>query len=165
MPDRPTEAAESAVPVLVVGLGSDSTGDPALAVALDLAQRLGAHLHVVHVVSLEDHPVDPDAADWEEQARQAVAVHRHQVADQLADAEVGWDYETRHGEPAVELAAVADERAALYIIVGTRGEGPLHALSRLLRPSVSHAVIGHRHRPILVVPTPDNAADSAAKSQ
>jgi hypothetical protein len=34
MPDRPTEAAESAVPVLVVGLGSDNTAAPALAVAL-----------------------------------------------------------------------------------------------------------------------------------
>jgi nucleotide-binding universal stress UspA family protein len=159
MPDRSTEAAENAVPVLVVGLGSDSTGDRALAVALDLAQRLGAHLHVVHVVSLEDHPVDPDAADWEQQARQAAAEHRHRVSDQLADTKIGWGYETRHGEPAVELAAVAEDRAALYIIVGTRGEGPMHALSRLLRPSVSHAVIGHQHRPILVVPTADNDAE------
>jgi len=42
---------------------------------------------------------------------------------------------------------------------GTRGEGPLHALSRLLRPSVSHGVIGHQHRPILVVPAADINAE------
>ena len=30
----------------------------------------------VHVVNLEDYPVDTDAADWEQQARQTVAEHR-----------------------------------------------------------------------------------------
>jgi nucleotide-binding universal stress UspA family protein len=151
-------AAGSAAPVLVVGSGATP---PATASSLSrsTSRSASAHICTVHVVTLEDYPVDPDAADWEEQARRAVAVHRQRVAEELVDAEVSWSYETRHGEPAVELAAVAEDRAALYIIVGTPGEGPLHALSRLLRPSVSHAVIGHQHQPSSWSPRPDNAPD------
>lgn len=155
------EHADSAAITLVVGHGPGSGGDHALGIAAELARRLGAHLHVVHVVTIEDHPVDPDAADWEERAEHVLARRRDHVDRALADQGVEWDYETRRGDPADQLGRAADERDALLIVVGTRGEGIRTVVSRLLAPSVSHAVISHQHRPVLVVPPPARTSASS----
>ncbi len=53
---------------IVVGVNRDPASQEALIVAADLARRLHAHLHVVHVVDLADYPIDPDASDWEQRA-------------------------------------------------------------------------------------------------
>ena len=142
-------------PTLVVGHSQDPSSDFALAAAADLARRLGGRLHVVHVIEIEDYPVDSDAADWEQQGAAVIAEQRRRVEARLADAGVPWSYEDRRGDPASELAKAAAERRALMIVLGTRGEGLWQALSRLIEPSVSHGVIGRQHRPVLVVPSPE----------
>ena len=159
-----TGQANETVPVLVVGYSQDVSCDRALAVAADLGRRLGAQLHVVHVLELEDFPADADAADWEEQGRLAVGEERGRLEQALASEGVIWDFETRRGDPAVELARAADERSASMIVVGTRGEGFRAALLRLTEPSVSHGVIGYQHRPVLVVPA-DARNDAGKASQ
>ncbi|MDX6585475.1 MAG: hypothetical protein QOI10_4659, partial [Solirubrobacterales bacterium] len=50
---------------LVVGYSEDPASGSALAVAADLAGRLFAHLHVAHVIDLDDYPIDPDSPSWE----------------------------------------------------------------------------------------------------
>lgn len=149
MTDPPDSAPATA---LVVGHGPGTESDHVLRAAAELARRLGAHLHVVHVVTLDDYPVDPDAADWEEAAAQELARQHERVDRVLAGHGVMWDYETRRGAPADELRNAAEEHDALLIVVGTRGEGLRTVVSRLLEPSVSHAVIGRQSRPVLVVP-------------
>jgi nucleotide-binding universal stress UspA family protein len=139
---------------LVLGHGRDPASALALRVAADLARRLHAHLHVVHGVDLGDYPIDPDAADWEDQARRALAEQRRAVATALAGTDRTWTYHAARGSPAALLASVAEEHDALMIIVGTRGEGFLAHLDRLLGGSVSHGVIRGQHRPVLVVPPP-----------
>jgi nucleotide-binding universal stress UspA family protein len=116
----PFPAAE---PTLLVGHGRDPSSDHALAVAVDLARRLGARLHVAHAICLDDYPIDPDAADWEEQGAAGVAEQRRHVEQLLADTPVRWSYEARRGEPGVVLARAAAKQDALMIVVGTRGEG------------------------------------------
>jgi nucleotide-binding universal stress UspA family protein len=150
---------ETAATTLLVGYSPGSGGDHALTVAADLALRLGARVHVVHVITLEDYPIDPDAADWEEQARHHLARQRDTVTRVLADRGLAGDYETRRGDPADELCRAADEQDALLIVVGTRGEGLRVVVPRLLEPSVSHTVIRHQHRPVLVVPPPATASE------
>src|SRR4051794_18486591 len=59
--------ATEAAPTLVIGHGRDPSSDFALAAAIALARRLRGRLHIVHVVGLSDYPIDPDAADWQEQ--------------------------------------------------------------------------------------------------
>jgi nucleotide-binding universal stress UspA family protein len=145
---------EPAMPTLILGHGRDPSSDHALTVAADLGRRLGARLHVVHAICLEDYPIDPDAADWEEQGAAAVAEERRHVEHLLADAPLQWSYEARRGEPAAVLTRAADEYDALMIVVGSRGEGLRRALARLADPSVSHGVIGHQRHPVLVVPLP-----------
>lgn len=149
---------EPAMPTLILGHGRDSSSDHALTVAADLGRRLGARLHVVHAICLEDYPIDPDAADWEQGAA-AVAEERRHVEHLLTDTAVQWSYEARHGEPPAVLTRAADEHHALMIVVGSRGEGLRRTLARLADPSVSHRVIGHLRHPVLVVPLPHSESD------
>ena len=149
-PAQPTSAA-----TIVAGHGRDPSSEPALAAAVDLAARLGAYLHVVHVVDLDDYPVDSDAADWDEQGERELAEQRDHVEAVLARSGITWSYDTRRGDPADVLALAADERDALMIVVGTRGEGIRAALERLLDRSVSHGLIRRQRRPVLVVPRPN----------
>ena len=139
-------------PTLVVGHGQDPSSDHALHAVVDLAQRLGGRLHVVHVIDLHDYPINIDAPDWEQRGAEAVAAERRHVEGMLIDAPVPWTYEARHGEPAKVLCTAAEEHDALLIVVGSRGEGLRRALGRLMDPSISHGVIQRQHRPVLVVP-------------
>ena len=149
--DEPTKKPTA---TLIVGHCRDSSSEHALAVAAELGRRLGARLHVVHAAVLEDYPVDPDAADWEEQGERTLAEERHHVEAALTRTGLPWTYQSCRGNPAKALATAAGEHDALMIIVGTRGEGLRAALLRLAQPSVSHALIEHQGRPVLVVPPP-----------
>ena len=151
----PIDADRTADPTLVVGHGQDPSSDHALLAAVDLGRRLGGRLHVVHVIDLNDYPINIDAPDWEQRGAEAVAAEQRHVEHLLAGAPVPWTYEARHGDPAKVLCAAADEHDALLIVVGSRGEGLRRALGRLMDPSISHAVIQRQRRPVLVVPTHD----------
>jgi nucleotide-binding universal stress UspA family protein len=118
-----------------------------------LGRRLGAVVHVVHAISLDDYPVDPDAGDWEAQAARVLQSQRTEVEVALTGVVPGWSYHAARGDPVHLLAVVAEEYDALMIIVGTRGTGAGAALGRLLHRSVSRGVIGRQRRPVLVVPS------------
>jgi nucleotide-binding universal stress UspA family protein len=139
---------------IVVGHSRDPASQEALRVARDLAERLGARLHVVHGVDLGDYPINPDAADWEEQAERTLAEQQVQVQTALANCPQGWTYSASRGGPVGLISGVAEEKDALMIIVGTRGEGLGPAIERLLDGSVSRGLIRHQHRPVLVVHAP-----------
>jgi nucleotide-binding universal stress UspA family protein len=57
----------------------------------------------------------------------------------------------RHDEIAADILAVARELGADVIVVGTRGRG---SVKSVVLGSVSHAVLHHADRPVLVVPSP-----------
>jgi nucleotide-binding universal stress UspA family protein len=125
----------------------------ALEVAADLARRLDARLHVVHVIDLSDYPIDPDAADWEEQAQKALALEQETVHTALKTFNGQWTYHAWRAEPATLLAKVADEYDAFMVIIGARRDGFGAAITHLLSRSISANLTGHRgHRPVLVVP-------------
>jgi nucleotide-binding universal stress UspA family protein len=146
---------------LVLGYRASPDGQAVLHHGADLAARLGAALHVVHVVDLSDYPIDPDSPDWEQQAQKTLAAEQRDVESALADLPGSWTYHAAHGDPAALLRQVADSFDALMFIVGSRGEGTGSVISRLLgtRPSVSHGLIAHSHRPVLVIPP--HAADES----
>ena len=77
---------------IVVGHSRDPASQEALRVARDLAERLEARLHVVHGVDLGDYPINPDAADWEEQGERTLAEQQDQVQTALATCPQGWTY-------------------------------------------------------------------------
>ena len=138
--------------VLVVGHDRFPESDHALATAAQVAQGLGGVVHVVHAVSLDDYPINPDAHDWEQQASAVLAAQRRTVERLLAGIVREWSYDVGRGDPAALLAAVAEADDALMIVVGTRGRGLSAGFGRLLDQSVSRRVTRRQGRPVLVVP-------------
>jgi nucleotide-binding universal stress UspA family protein len=148
---RPPAAQPAAA--LVVGFDRSAASLAALRQAADLCVRLDAELHVVHAIDLADYPVDPDADDWEEQAAKNLEEERRQVSSALVAYPGGWSYLALRAEPAEALVRVANQVDALMIVVGVRPGGWRHLLERLAGPSVSHRLITHCHRPVLLVST------------
>lgn len=146
-----TVASADSLAAIVLGHDSQPQSRAALEVAIDLADRLSAHLHIVHALDLADEPIDPDSSDWEEQTRRMLAKERTEVADALSSHTTGWTYHAGHGEAAHLLARVADEHDALMIVIGSRGEGIRASAGRLLSAPVSHRLIQHARQPVLVV--------------
>jgi nucleotide-binding universal stress UspA family protein len=139
---------------LVVGHDRMPESREALGVAIDLASRMCAHIHVVHAVDLTDYPINPDAPDWEEKAQITLAEERKAVTQLLRNHVWGWTYLVGRGDPARLLISVANELDSLMIIVGSRGEGLHLVVERLISPAVSHRLIERARRPVLVVSHP-----------
>ncbi|WP_158578597.1 universal stress protein [Spongiactinospora rosea] len=134
---------------LVVGYDRHPAARTALETAADLALPLSARLLVAHVLDLDDYPLDPDAADWEEAAGQAVAAERAQAETQLAGHPLPWTFQVEHGEPAPRLLDLAARHDALMIVIGAaRHELGAH----LLTGSVARHLAQHADRPVLLVP-------------
>jgi nucleotide-binding universal stress UspA family protein len=149
---------------LVVGHSRDPASQEALRVAKDLARRLDARLHVVHGITLRDYPIDPEAADWDEQAAWTLAKQREQVQITLAACPQAWTYDVARGDPVRLISATAEEDDALMIIVGTRGQGLGPTIERLFGYSVSHGLIRRQHRPVLIVRAPESRSPRARRA-
>lgn len=155
---------------VLVGVDGQPAGWAALRQAADLARRLGAHLDVVHIFSLdeietagavppafESPPTMVETPEMSETMARARADLQARIEDQLRGAGLDWVLHSRQGDPGRVLAELAAELDAYCVVVGTRGEGVKAFLQRLAEPSVSHAVIREHHRPVLVVGAPGSA--------
>lgn len=143
-------------PVLVVGYDGHERAAATLRFAADFATRLDARLHVVHVVDLDDYPVDPDSAFWDEKGVEAINDERDAAAAMLQDWDGSWTYAVEHGDPVKALIKAAARTSALLIIVGARAGGSVRHFFAL-HGSVSSG-LSAGSIPVLVAP-PDSATD------
>jgi nucleotide-binding universal stress UspA family protein len=94
---------------------------------------------------------DENDLDAEEEQAARAAAHDGAVRAR----ERGWDAEARlaRAETTVwrAIVDVADELDASLIVCGTRG---LSGIKSVVLGSVSHAVLQHAHRPMLIAPEP-----------
>jgi nucleotide-binding universal stress UspA family protein len=119
---------------------------------VDVVTRAGAGLPIGEL--------DYESLDrgYEEQARQRVE-EGARLAEQ-AGLKAQPRVRAREHTIASTVLAEADEVSAAAIVLGTRG---LTGLKSLLLGSVSHAIAQHAHIPVIVVPSPETAAERAAR--
>ncbi|MFB6490151.1 MAG: universal stress protein [Thermoproteus sp. AZ2] len=123
----------------------------ALDVAIDLAKKYGAELHVVEVVDtatllgLSMGPVPPDVVDSiREKAKADLADAKSRAEAQGVRAETAM----LEGDPAGTIIDYAERIGADLIVTGSRG---LSTVKRLFLGSVSTGVVTHAKKPVLVV--------------
>jgi len=132
--------------IVVATDGSESVSR-AVGVALDVAERFDAAVHVLSVVDTGEIDSSPEqlrselADALERQAHEALA-----AVDDRADRPV--TTAIRKGRPADEIVAYAREEELDAVAVGTRGR---HGENRLLVGSVAERVVRTAPVPVLTV--------------
>jgi nucleotide-binding universal stress UspA family protein len=129
---------------VLVGVDRSLSARVALEHAVRRAGRNG-HVIVTHVMTPLSDAVSGALSEVDDERHAA----GRQLLDRLA-AHAGVDTETRlvDGAPAERLAELARETDAEEIVVGSRGMGRFAAALG----SVSHALLAHADRPVVVVP-------------
>ncbi|WP_394738997.1 universal stress protein [Natronococcus roseus] len=143
--------------VVVATDGSDSVSR-AVDVALDLADKFDAEVHVLSVIDASEVDASP------EQLREELRTALETTADAaLASVEERTDGEVttavREGRPASEICEYVREVDADVVATGTRGR---HGENRLLLGSVAERVVRRSPAPVLTVRQLETADDGAA---
>lgn len=145
---------------IVVGVVPDQPPG-VLHAAVDFAERFRARLTCAHVDSsrypVEHHPdgtvrsapLDPDTPDDGTDGLQAELATA--VGQVLGDRRP-WELRMLAGDPATELARLADALDAAMIVVGTREAGMRSSLHEFFTGSVAVQLAHRQHRPVVVVP-------------
>lgn len=146
---------------IICGVDGSPESLQALRTAANLARRLDVGLIAAHVADPTGATIAYDGAggvsglgrapvlltDPEVEREAAARILARSVVD--ADPEIAAEQRVLSGNPAESLADLADEEAAMLIVVGSRGRG---AFKAAFLGSVSNSLIGIARRPVLVVP-------------
>ncbi len=146
---------------MVLAVDGSPSSNAAVDTAIGFASKMGAHVEVVHVREhdriLSKAGSGPDL-ETPEDANALLAG----VVTKLTKAGVGVHATLRQAprhDVAGEIVSVADEVGAEFIVVGSRG---LSAFSETVLGSVSHKLVLHAGRPVLVAHEPAHHAAAAA---
>lgn len=147
-------------------LATDGSEEAELAgrFAIELADKIGSELHVVHVFGIMPlYPVYPEGTDPDEAEPEEPVVEEdlrrtsERRARELLDADVERigslggrvaEAHLREGGPAQEIVGLAEVLGAGLIVVGSRGFG---GIRRALMGNISDSVVRHAHCPVMVV--------------
>ena len=156
-------------PILIAYDGSD---DARHAVAEAAALLGGSHATVVYVrrpiesiaAHLEGHPVLEDVGAIDAADRDAAERLAAEGAQLARDAGLAAEPRVATAIDAVAdtIIAAAEETAAAVIVLGSRGR---RGLKSLLLGSVSHHVVHHARRPVLILPSPALASARSRSDQ
>ena len=149
-------------------LATDGSEDAAVAarIALEIAVKTGAELHVAYVEYL------PPAIDYEmKRITEANIEDKKKMAEGFLTAQTkliedaGGNVAEAHlrmGSPDKEIVALAEKLRVSLIVLGSRGLG---GLRRALMGSVSDSVVRHAHCPVLVARRAGEEGESASTRQ
>jgi nucleotide-binding universal stress UspA family protein len=138
---------------IVVGVDGSGCSDCAVARAIELAAGLGDTLVVTYAVEPPHRSVGDE---WREAQRALEELGQPLVDRAVASAaEAGVEAEALlvPKRPAEALLALAEERDARMIVVGSASERPL---TGLILGSVPHKLVHRSPVPVLVVPMPSD---------
>jgi nucleotide-binding universal stress UspA family protein len=138
-------------------VATDSSSEAALAAqsAVELCEKTGSELHVVHVgeyLSTFYAYTEEEPAELRDNAQRLLdeEVERLRAeGGRIAEAHL------RLGRPAEQIVTLSEELGVGIIVVGSRGLG---ALRRAVLGSVSESVVRHAHCPVFVVRTDERTS-------
>jgi len=145
----------SAPKTILVATDFSDPADRALDYALELAEKLGASVTVMHAYDIR--PLDfldgalVASADVPGQIVKAARAGLEATVAQRTRATVQVSTLLRAGEPRDQIHAAADEVGADLIVLGTHGH---RGISRVLLGSVAEYVVRTATRPVLTVHAP-----------
>jgi nucleotide-binding universal stress UspA family protein len=134
---------------IVLGYDDSGCAQAALGVALELARALGDRVVIAYAYA------PPESMRGEEYAEHRRALHEigeratAEALGRAAGAGVEIDVALVPRKPADALVALAEDRKARLIVVGSHGEGPL---ASALLGSVPHKLLHRSRVPVVVVP-------------
>ena len=131
---------------IVVGYDGSECAKEAVRVAIEIGKAYGEK--VVIAFGYELNPVAGELHDYHA-ALKELATKRLTEATALAADDADVEAVIVEKAPAAGLVALADERDARVIVVGTRGESPIRGA---LLGSTPHKLLQLSDRPVLVVP-------------
>jgi len=141
---------------IVAATDFSGTSREALHVVRDLADAIGAHVHLLHVMPDPARlPYGMEAgivfADLERDLRAQAQRSLEQARDAAGLAAGRTALVIAMGDPAHEIVASARSLRADVIVMGTHGHG---VVARLVMGSVADKVLRHADCPVLIVPHP-----------
>lgn len=121
--------------------------------AADLARKVGAKLHLLHVYLIPTPPAGgAGASAFFDENEEAVADRLQLVAQDIQKSGVSVGTTVTTGDPSRAIVQAADEVGADLIVIGTHGR---RGVQRLLLGSVAETVLRHAHCPVLAVRLPN----------
>ena len=142
---------------MVVGTDGSDTANEAVRQAADLAQRLGAKVHVVSAYEpvpegrlREEREQVPEDVAWMVNPREDVHATLADASKALEDLGVDVETHAREGDPADAILDVAEEENADLIVVGNKG---MTGAKRFLLGSVPNKVSHHAPCSVMIIRT------------
>jgi nucleotide-binding universal stress UspA family protein len=134
---------------IVVGYDGSDCAKAALSTAADIARRYGEKL--VIAFAYEVNRAAGEVGDYHHALEELAQARLQEGAAQVQGDDLEVEAVIMEEDPARALVDLADARDARVIVVGTRGERPLHAA---LIGSTPQKLLHMSGRPVLVVPMP-----------
>jgi len=134
---------------IVVGYDGSPCSKEAVRVAVEVGKAYGEH--VIIAFGYEVNPLMGEVHDYHEALKELATKRLTEATALVADTTADVEAVIVEREPAEGLVALADERDARVIVVGTHGESPIKAV---LLGSTPHKLLQLSDRPVLVVPYP-----------
>ena len=141
---------------IVVAVDFEAASDKALALASELAERLGCELALVHVYQLPIYTYPGLEPGVLPAYQSEVTAAAKRALDALATKHGVQRAYLREGDPATEVLAALEELRPKLAVVGTHGR---RGLSHLLLGSVAEKIVRRATVPVVTV-----RADEPAKS-
>jgi nucleotide-binding universal stress UspA family protein len=132
---------------VVVGYDGSDCAKVALGAAAEIAKQYGEKLIIGFGYELNK--VTGEIGDYHHALQELATARLNEGAALVGDAGVEVEAVIMEEAPAKALVELADTHDARMIVVGTRGESPLHAA---FLGSTPHKLVHLSTRPVLVVP-------------
>jgi nucleotide-binding universal stress UspA family protein len=139
---------------IVVGLDGSKASEAALEWAVAMAQGMGSEVIAVYAIDVPTYFPQPYGIpiQFDEEWRAAMkSEFEAKWCKPLKISAVRYRTVIADGRAATVIGAVADRENADIVLVGRRGRG---GVKELLLGSVSHALVLHSKRPVLVISEP-----------